>query len=221
MRIVGVAGSPRGKNGVTMQLVAAGVEGARIAGAAVETIDLASLRINRCKSCGKCYATGTCCQDDDLSYILRMLFDSDGLILGSPALAGGPTSHMESLMERMTDVTHCRSLEGRYGFSVSASGDGGEGFVVAKLNEFLGNCGVTVTGGIGVSTCRGRMAMNQALDEAMKLGGDLVIAARERRSYPWQREAKDVFLREFGKAVAANRELWAHDYSYWKEKGWI
>ena len=220
MKILGLAGSPRGKKSITLRLVEAGVAGAIAAGAEGTLIDISSMTILRCKGCGECYRTGRCTQDDDLYFVLESMIAADGLIIGSPAYGGGITPKAECLMERLGDVARCRLLEGKFGFSISVSRDGDEELVAALINRFLNGCGVTTTGHFSLSADKNGLP-DGAMAEARRLGADLAIAIKECRRYPAQEEAWTRSLGEFEETVRANKEEWPHDYEHWLKKGWL
>jgi multimeric flavodoxin WrbA len=217
MRVVGLAGSPRAWNSVTLKLVEAVTLGT---GAEAGVIEAAHLNIKRCFGCGECYRTGRCRQDDDMSYLLERLTEADGIVVGSPAYAGGVTAPVETIMERMTDAARCRRFDGKYGVAVSVSRDGDERFVLGRLEKFLGDCGIAVVGGLGVSL-GDKASLDDALITATALGKELAAAVREKRRYSGHEEAKALFLKEFRETIVANEETWAHDYRYWLEKGWL
>jgi multimeric flavodoxin WrbA len=216
MRVVGIAGSPRARNGVTQRLVEAAVLGA----ASTEVIHVASLGLRRCKGCGECFRTGRCPQDDDLCYVLGRMMSADGIVLGSPAYAGGVTSPVEMLFERMGDVVHCRRLEGRYGFCIAVSRDGDERFVASQMSHFLSNCGVSVTGSLAIAADDERTIENAIL-AAGAMGKDLADAIAQKRRSPEYEGDRAEFLKSFRESVVANKDRWAHDYRYWHEKGWV
>jgi multimeric flavodoxin WrbA len=196
------------------------MEGAAGAGASTSVIDISRLRIGQCKDCGDCYSHGACWQDDDLAYVMDCLLKSDGIVLGSPAYASVVTPEMSVLAERMGEARHCLLLDGKYGFAVSVSRDGGESLAISQMNGFLMSCGVSIIGGAGASLQR-RGSLDRGLGHARKLGEDLAAAIRDRRRYEDQEETRMAFIREFGAHVRANRERWAHDHAYWVKKGWI
>lgn len=214
MRVLGLAGSPRAWNSTTLKLVEAAARGS---GADVEIIEAAHLNIKRCRGCGRCFRTGRCCQDDDLPYLLERLAAADGIILGSPAYAGGVTAPVEAIVERMGDAAHCRRFEGKYGVAISISRDGGERYVLDHLGRFLEGCGVAVVGGLAESFDK----RDEALAGAAELGKRLAAAIREKRRCPEHEDAKALFLRDFRETIVANKETWAYDYRYWLEKGWV
>lgn len=218
MKVLGLAGSPRAWSSLTLKLVEAGVRGAAEAGANVDVIEVAHLNVRRCLGCGECFRAGKCPLDDDLQYLLERVRAADGIILGSPAYAGGVTASVEAIMERLGDVIHCRGLEGKYGFALCVSRGGDGDFVAANIGRFLGACGVTVTGNLGVAAGK---PMDAAFEESRALGRDLVAAINEKRTYPRQEESRVAFLREFKENILANKDHWPHDYRYWREKGWV
>ncbi len=84
-KILVFTGSPRkDSNSATLALEA--TRAAREAGAAVEVINLARLRINPCRACDRCRdrGPGKCVQKDDLQKIYPKLREADGFILAHP-----------------------------------------------------------------------------------------------------------------------------------------
>jgi len=221
MKIIGLVASPRGAKSETRKLVAAALDGAANEGAITRIVDISTFKIGQCKECGECFKSGSCVQDDDLSYVLGCMRDSDGIVMGSPAYAsGGVVSGMEAFMGRMGEAWHCLLLEGRYGLVISASRDGGENLAIAQMRDFLMACGVLIVGDAGV-TLQSNGSMAQGLDRARGLGKDLAAAIRIQRRYGEQEKVRDAFIKEFGTHIMSNRDRWTHDHDYWTKKGWI
>ena len=220
MKVFCLAGSTRAWNSVTLKLVEAAARGAKGAGAETEVVELAHLNIKRCRGCGDCFRTGRCCQDDDLSYLLERLTLADGIVVGSPTYAGGVTSSVETVMERMADAAHCRSFEGKYGVSISVSREGDERYALGHIDRFLDHCGVSIVGELGVSLGP-NAGLGEALANAAGLGKSLVAAIADKRRYTEHEDSKALFLRDFRETIVAHKETWAHDYRYWLEKGWV
>ncbi|OPY28925.1 MAG: Iron-sulfur flavoprotein [Methanocella sp. PtaU1.Bin125] len=206
---------------MTLRLVETALEGARQAGAEVEVVDLASLRIHDCKGCGACYKTGRCPQDDDFGYVMGRIAAADGVVLGSPAYFDSVTPRMMTLMDRMSDAIHCQRLRGRYGCSVCPAGTGGEGRVVGYMNGFLVACGASVTGGTGAALGSDPGAIDRAAEAAHAMGMDLAAAIREKRVYPDQADRHRAIMKWLRCRIVANKEPWAHDYFYWAQQGWL
>lgn len=221
MKVIGLTGSPRGKNSSTLRLVEAAIEGAGQSGAEVEIIDITRFRINYCKGCGVCYDRGRCRQDDDFEYILNKIFGADGIVLGSPNYVDSVPAQVRTLMDRMGDARHCQMLDGKYAFSVSTTGSSGEEYVLRYMNDFLMNSGAFITGSVGASIGTCPSSINDAAEKACELGKDLVKAILEKRSYPEQEAVHMAFRKSFASTIRANKEKWAHDYLYWAQKGWV
>ena len=103
-KIYAVNGSPR-KNGNTAQLLQKALEGAASVGAEVKLIQLADLNFSGCRSCFACKrlenpAPG-CVLKDDLAEILKELFQSDGIIMGSPIYFGAESGLYRNFLERL------------------------------------------------------------------------------------------------------------------------
>jgi multimeric flavodoxin WrbA len=221
MKVIGIIGSPRGKNSTTLRLLEAAVEGASQSGAEVEIADITKLRINYCRGCGNCHATGHCEQDDDFSFVLGKIQAADGIVLASPSYVDSVTAQMKTLMDRMSETVQCQQLSDRYGFSVCTTGSSGEDLVIDYMNNFLIGCGASVIGGAGASIGRNPASVNTAMERSYALGKDLVAAIREKRTYPEQEARHRDLRKKYGDVVCANKEKWAHDYLYWVQKGWV
>ena len=98
-RILGVVGSPR-KDGNTDILVSRMLDGARHAGAAVEKIFLADLKITECDGCHACWKTERCAKDDDMQALYPKIVASDLIVFGTPVYWYGPTALMTGFIDR-------------------------------------------------------------------------------------------------------------------------
>jgi len=88
MTIVGVSGSPI-LNGNTDRLVKVVLEQS---GKEYVFVNLSTLRYDPCRACTHlCAKTNMCSIDDDLKLYLKLILDSEALVLGSPAHAGNIT----------------------------------------------------------------------------------------------------------------------------------
>ena len=106
MKTIIVNGSPR-KNWNTAQLLKEAQKGAESVGAEVEYVDLYDLNYNGCRSCLACKRKGIaehykCYWKDDLTPVLKRIWQADRLITGSPIYYSEPTGGMRSLLERLT-----------------------------------------------------------------------------------------------------------------------
>ena len=90
--------------------------------------------------------------------------------------------------------------------------------VTEYLNSILVGLGANAVGQVGASpNIPGQI--EAAEKEAFALGQELVKAIRTKKVYPDQ-EAVHKERREFFKAlVEMNKDLWTHQYEYWKKIG--
>ena len=98
-RVLGVVGSPR-KNGNTHVLVSRILDGARDAGAAVDTIFLGDMTIRECDGCHVCWQGKPCSKRDDMKGLLPRIADNDVVVFGTPVYWYGPTALMKAFIDR-------------------------------------------------------------------------------------------------------------------------
>ena len=101
MLILGLQGSPR-KGGNTDVLLAAFLEKAGQAGAAVKTIQVARAGIVPCKGCGYCETHGTCIIADDpmSTEIFGLLREADLVVAATPVFFYGISAQLKGLIDR-------------------------------------------------------------------------------------------------------------------------
>lgn len=221
MKILGISGSPRGSRSQTLRLVRAVLDGAKSAGAEVELVDVAKLRIEYCIGCKVCYERGECVKKDDFAELYRKMLDSDGIILGSPNYIDSVTAQIKTMLDRMADAIHCQVLIGKYGCAVSTAGGSGADEVVEYLNRVLQTLGANTVGGIGVVLGGDPEMIVPAEGRAYDLGKKLVRAIEKKETYPDQERRHAEMLERMRVLVTANKDRWHHEYDYWREAGRI
>ena len=219
MKIIGINGSPKGEKSQTRRLVMAVLEGARQTGADVTFVDICGLEIKYCTACGTCYAKGECIHDDDFPALLEKMVDADGIVLGSPNYINSVTAQFKTMLDRMADSIHCQSFAGKYGCAVSTAGGSMADEVADYMNAVLVNLGATTVGRVGVLVGADPNAIAAGEKQAKELGRKLADAIRTKWNDPVQvnihRERREYFRR----LVSFNRDLWKHEYDYWKGSG--
>ncbi len=102
MKILAFNGSPRAKKGATERILQPFLEGAKEAGAEVETIYVAKKKINYCTGCFNCWLVhpGKCIHKDDMLEILRKIGKADMIVYASPIYVDGITAQMKTMMDR-------------------------------------------------------------------------------------------------------------------------
>lgn len=101
--ILAVYGSPR-RHGNTATLLNAAVEGARDAGAEVETIVLRDVKISPCLEIYGCKKNGECAIRDDFQELRDKFLSAQGVMLASPIFFYAVSAHTKALMERFQSL---------------------------------------------------------------------------------------------------------------------
>ncbi len=221
MKILGINGSPRGERSATLQLITAVLEGAKEKGAEVDVVNLIDLDIRFRNACSACFQEGRCVEEDDFPELYKRIKAADGLVLGSPVYIDQITGQMKLLIDRMADGIQCQALSGKYGCSVSTSGDHAEQAVVTYLNHFLQMLGATPVGGVGVATRKDQNALTRAEEDARELGKTLAEAILTRRRYPEIEAFHQRFQEKFKAVIIGAKPEWPGDYKHWVDQVWI
>ena len=219
MKILGINSSPKKEKSQTRRLVLAALEGARSTGADVTFIDICDLDIKYCTACGNCYAKGECIHDDDFPEIFEKMMDADGIVLGSPNYIDQVTAQMKTLLDRMADVIHCQAFSGKYGCSVCTAGGSHAEEVAEYLNTTLLNLGATTVGKVAVLVGADPNAIVGGEKQAKELGKKLADAIGKKWKDPAQEKHHAERRAYFTRLISFNKDIWAHEYEYWKELG--
>jgi multimeric flavodoxin WrbA len=99
VRVLAIHGSPR-RGGNTDILLNRAMEGAVEAGAQVEHLYAAKLRIAPCAGCGGCEKAGRCVLDDGMQAVYPLLEQAHRLVLASPVYFYGVTAQLKALIDR-------------------------------------------------------------------------------------------------------------------------
>ena len=99
MRIVAIDASPG--RGVVSLSVEEAARSAELAGATVERVRLAGLRVHSCTGCGWCRLTDSCKIPDDLPALAASIDAADGVIFGLPAYFNKPDPRTQAILDRV------------------------------------------------------------------------------------------------------------------------
>ena len=98
--IVVLSGSPR-KDGNSVRLAEAFMEGARATGKEITFFRVAGLQIGGCRGCEYCLKNqGVCVQQDDMPPILDALRKADALVLASPVYYYSVSAQIKLVIDR-------------------------------------------------------------------------------------------------------------------------
>ena len=222
MKIVAINGSGTGAAGATGQTLTGVVEGARAAGAEVETFLLTKLTINPCKSCYTCQKTGRCVINDDYPKIREAMIKADGLVLASPNYISNVSANIKALLDRSFSILfHCQTMHGKYGAVVVASG----GPMYQQVEDYLlhvtGTMGCWKVGSLVVASEQMHISDERAkmLANAKDLGRRLVEAIKTEQRFPEQEEQREMAFEMMRWLVESQKETSPYEYEYW-QKHW-
>ncbi len=153
MKIIGISSSPN-YNGNTATLVREALEEAKRYGAEVEEIYLPNYKLEYCKGCFNCLSKGKCMINDDLESLRKKLYESDGIILGSPSYGLAPNAIMKNFIDRIGLYTVYTSILGdKYIIGISTAGAAGAKKVAKNLTNISGGFFKKgyITGTLGVN----------------------------------------------------------------------
>jgi multimeric flavodoxin WrbA len=216
MKIIGINGSPKREKSQTRRLVLGVLEGARQAGADVTFVDICGLEIKYCTACGTCYAKGECIHDDDFPILLEKMLEADGIVWGSPNYINSVTAQLKTMFDRMADSIHCQSFIGKYGCAVSTAGGSMAEEVADYMNVTMLHLGATTVGKVAVLVGADPNAIVPAEKQAKELGRKLVDAIRTTWKDPVQEKQHAERKEYFKRLVMFNKDIWKHEYDYWK-----
>jgi len=222
MKIVAINGSGTGAAGSTGQALEGVAEGARAAGAEVETFLLTKLTINPCKSCHTCQKVGRCVIDDDYPKIRDAMIEADGLVLASPNYISNVSAHIKALLDRSFSILfHCQAMHGKYSAVVISSGGPMYQRVENYLLHVTGTMGCWKVGSLVVAgdqmevpdECVG------VLEEAKDLGRRLAEAIKTGEQFPEQEEQREMAFEMMRWLVESQKDTSPYEYEYW-QKHW-
>jgi hypothetical protein len=102
MKILGINGSPKGKEGNTEVLLDEFLKGCEEAGAEVETIYLNDKDIKHCRGCFTCWTKtpGKCIHKDDMDGLLEKVQSADIIVYATPLYYFTVTGIMKDFLDR-------------------------------------------------------------------------------------------------------------------------
>jgi multimeric flavodoxin WrbA len=219
MRVISLLATPHGLKGNTAGLLEHVMDGARSAGAEIETIVLPGGTLGPCKACDVCHKKGVCPQKDDFESIKAKIFDADGLVLATPNYINHVSAQLKAFIDRCCGVVHTMSFRGKCGASVVTAGGGGEEPIAEYMNAFLVMTGITPVGSVWASM--GGIMDGQFPDDiketAAALGKGLVESCQSRAEIPEAEEAKAEFKQRMEMLIQFRKDDWPYEYEYWQK----
>jgi multimeric flavodoxin WrbA len=221
MKIVAINGSGTGAAGATGQALTGVVEGARAAGAEVETFLLTKLTINPCKGCHTCQKTGQCIINDDYPKVREAMLKADGLVIASPNYISNVSAGIKALLDRSFSVLfHCQAMHGKYGAVVVASGGPLYQTVEDYLLHVTGTMGCWKVGSLAVASAQMDISdeREKTREEAKDLGRRLAEAIKTKQRFPDQEEQREMAFETMRWLVGTQKDTSPHEYEYWQKR---
>ena len=220
MKIISLVGSPHGLKGNTARLLSYVLEGAKSEGVKTETIVLAGTNVLPCLACDTCHRKGKCPQKDEFESIKAKIFESDGIVLGSPNYIYSVSAQLKAFMDRCCGVVHCMGFEGKYGASVVTSGGGDEEPIARFMNHFLITTGVTPVGSVWATmgTMVGKGFPEEIRSQARELGKKLVRFWKGKVVISEAEEIRKSFKERMRRLMLYRKEDWPYEYQFWKKR---
>lgn len=219
MKIVSLLASPHGLRGNTAGLLEHVTEGARSAGAEVETLVLPGGTVGPCKACDVCHIKGTCPQKDEFEAIKAKICEADAVVLACPNYIFHVTAQLKAFIDRCCGVVHCMSFRGKYGASVVTSGGGDDAPITEYMGRFMVSTGITPVGSVyaAMGGLQAGEFPDDLKDEARALGRKLVESCENKTSFPEIEEAQAEFKHRMQMLVTFRKDDWPYEYEYWQE----
>ncbi len=172
-KVLGVIGSPRrmGNCELLVKEIAARLPEAP----ALRMVRLVEKDIRPCKACYRCL-TGECPIEDDFGAVLAALLDADGVIVAAPAYLHGTHSSIQRFLDRGLHFwRHVDALAGKPAVAVATAGmEGGEGFALMGVENFVRASGMTLK---GRALVRAALPGEALLSEEGRAAADRLAAA--------------------------------------------
>lgn len=114
-RVLCISGSPRTR-GNSQILAEAFAGGASAAGAMVEMVRAADLKVEPCRGCLRCNVLGKCAiRGDDFARIAESFCAADGVLFASPVYFHHVTAQLKTVLDRFRSMIHVRLVPGPEG----------------------------------------------------------------------------------------------------------
>ena len=222
MKIIAICGSPRKSQSRTGQILSELLSGAQGAGSEVEYIDITTLNIDCCLACDRCHHLGRCAQKDNFNDLFEKMFESSGIVLGSPVYIFQVTAQLKAFIDRLGHAIHCQRLLGKYGAVVTTAGGSGQDETADYMESLLNRMGVQCVGRIACTLDDGPVPSgSDVMQRAGELGRSLARAIEEKEEFPEQIQRLSQLRQYFCNIMIKRKERWDWEYRYWQEKGWL
>lgn len=85
-------------------------------------IPLRKLQFNHCQGCTRCYTTGVCAMNDDMTALFQELIHTERIIIGSPLYYGNVSGLLKQFIDRTLPAYETKALAGKPLISIMVGG---------------------------------------------------------------------------------------------------
>ena len=161
MKVLVINGSPRA-NGNTATALGQMTNIFEKHGVEYEIVQIGTMQIRGCQSCGYCYKNGKCAFDDVVNELAEKLRDADGFVIASPVYFAGPNGTLVACLDRLCYSARFDKTM-KVGAAVAVARRGGTTATLDVLNKYL------TYGGFAVATSKyGNIAHGKRPGEAIE-----------------------------------------------------
>jgi multimeric flavodoxin WrbA len=203
MKVLGISSSPR-ENSNSDLLLRQVLSGASSEGAGAEYLRLCKFNISPCLACGACYTTGECPLQDDFSVVLGKMLAADRIVFATPIFFMSVCAQAKALIDRCQclwatkyilkkPIVGPRELS-RLAMVIAVGGKkGNKAFDCIRLmmKYYLDTIDMASFANLFISNVdeAGKIADNaEAMEEAVRLGKELALAAGSAPAKPFELE---------------------------------
>ena len=206
-KVLTLVGSPNGKRSNTLALANDFLDDVEAAGLPMQrtAIVLGDLEIRPCKGCWNCTMEKPCpLRGDDVAGIKQKMIECDMLVLASPVYTNQVTAQMKALIDRLFTWCHVFPLIGKYGLSVTTTGNDGFDEVGSFLEKMLATYGISSFGtvaGTGAYTSGFFPRRESEREKHKKLARSVaqtVTAGKQPTATKWRKKMFKVMKRKLG-----------------------
>ncbi len=181
MKVLGLVCSPR-REGNTEILIRQALTSARETGAETEILHVADLDITPCDACGACLSEGVCQIEDDMQTVYEKLYQSDGVIFGTPVYFLNVSAQAKAIIDRTYACLMKGKLRGKVAAVIAAARRVGAGQVLSLMYAYFTAQRMIIAGG-GIGYGREKGEVNEgpggspfysAIEEAQAIGRNVV-----------------------------------------------
>jgi multimeric flavodoxin WrbA len=150
-KVLTLVGSPNGVRSNTLAFANDFLDDVEAAGLVMcrTAIVLSDVDIQPCRGCWNCTMEKPCpLRNDDLAGIKQQMIDCDMLVLASPVYTNQVSAQMKALFDRLFTWCHVFPLLGKYGLSVTTTGNDGYDEVGRFLEKMLATYGISSFGSV-------------------------------------------------------------------------